>query len=120
MFDNVFKSVFWLGLDNHLYQQAPAAAFPGTFASYLDHVLWLSGSALTVGEAEDDITTQPHTPAILIHSPAEPALHASPAEPVLHARSAEPKAVCVMPAAPETVSLMPARNTTNNQLQGQP
>jgi len=47
--DDVFKSVFWLGLDDHLYKQAPAAAFPGTFAGYLDHVLWLSGSVFTIG-----------------------------------------------------------------------
>jgi len=30
--DDVLKTVFWLGLDNHLYQQAPAAAVPGTLS----------------------------------------------------------------------------------------
>ncbi|XDV16280.1 hypothetical protein PO909_016069 [Leuciscus waleckii] len=48
--------------------------------------------------------------------PAEPALHTSPAEPALHARSAEAKALCVMPAAPETASDMPAAPETASNM----
>ena len=59
--DDTLKTVFWHGLDDHLHQQAPASVILGTFELYLDHVLWLSGSAFTMGEADDDIATQPLT-----------------------------------------------------------
>ncbi|CAM4549728.1 unnamed protein product [Leuciscus chuanchicus] len=65
--------------------------------------------------AEPALHASPAEPA-LHASPAEPALHASPAEPALHAKSAEAKAVCAMPAAPETESVMPAAPETASNM----
>ncbi|ROL43111.1 hypothetical protein DPX16_14823 [Anabarilius grahami] len=57
--DDTLKTVFWCGLDDHLYQQVPVAATTCSQVQYVEYVLWLSGSSLTVGEVEEDITTTP-------------------------------------------------------------
>ncbi len=44
------KIVFWSGLSNHLFLQAPPAATPGSLAQYIDHILILAGSSFTVEE----------------------------------------------------------------------
>ncbi|XDV21728.1 hypothetical protein PO909_026755 [Leuciscus waleckii] len=99
--DEVLKIVFWGGLDDSLYQQAPAASIPGTFVQYLDHVLWLSGSNFTVGEVED-IATQPPSPAISTTPTIKPAIGSVYGRPglvscpseelasMLHTKSAQP------------------------------
>ncbi len=46
--DDSLKIVFWSGLSNHLFLQAPPAATPGSLAQYIDHVLILAGSFFTV------------------------------------------------------------------------
>ncbi len=48
--DDSLKIVFWSGLSNHLFLQAPPAATPGSLAQYIDHVLILAGSSFTVEE----------------------------------------------------------------------
>ncbi len=50
--DGTLKVVFWSGLDNRLFLQAPAATTPGSLAQYIDHVLLLDGSSFIVGEVE--------------------------------------------------------------------
>ncbi|XDV35939.1 hypothetical protein PO909_005801 [Leuciscus waleckii] len=66
--DDVLVKVFRLGLDDPLHQPASAVR-PESFAQYLDCVLLLSGSAFTVGEAEDNISTQQPSPAIFLATP---------------------------------------------------
>ncbi len=48
--DDSLKIVFWSGLSNHLFLQAPPAATPGSLAQYIDHVLILAGSSFTLEE----------------------------------------------------------------------
>ncbi len=48
--DGSLKIVFWSGLGNHLFLQAPPAATPGSLAQYINHVLILAGSSFTVEE----------------------------------------------------------------------
>lgn len=64
------KSVFWSGLDDPLFLQAPAATTPGTLTQYIDNLLLLDDSSFTVGEVdEDDDVTQlltPQPPSVLL------------------------------------------------------
>ena len=111
--DAKVKDCFWMGLDQEVSFYLPDVDPECTLAQYLDFVLLFCGSLFTVGEAEPALHASPAKPARHA-SPAEPARHASPAEPALHVKSAETKAVCVAPAAPETVSVTPAVPVTDN------
>ncbi|XDV36810.1 hypothetical protein PO909_006531 [Leuciscus waleckii] len=109
--DDVLKTVFWYGLDDHLHQQALAAVIPGTFTQYLDHVLWLSGSTFTVGEADDDIGAQPQTPASFVATSTGSVPVPSSSVPV---RSSEPAPLHSSEPAtghPTELSSEPARRT---------
>lgn len=117
--DDVLKTVFWYGLDYHLHQQAPAAVIPGTFAQYLDHVLWLSGSTLTVGEADDDIGAQPQTPVsfvatstgfVPVPSSSVPICSSEPA-PLRSSESAPLRSLESALGRPAELSLEPAHRT---------
>jgi len=48
--DDSLKIVFWSGLSNHLFLLAPPATTTGSLAQYIDLVLILVGSSLTVEE----------------------------------------------------------------------
>ncbi len=52
--DGTLKVVFWTGLNDHLYLLAPAATTPGSLAQYIEYVLLLAGSPLTVGAIDED------------------------------------------------------------------
>ncbi len=57
--DGTLKVVFWTGLNDHLYLLAPAATTPGSLAQYIDYVLLLAGSPLTVGAIDEDDKVAP-------------------------------------------------------------
>lgn len=55
----VLMDLFWVGLDLHLVPLIPPGNPTLTLRLYLDWVLWLSGSSLTVAKVvEDAISTQ--------------------------------------------------------------
>ncbi len=69
--DGTLKAVFWSGLDDQLFLQAPAATTPGSLAQYIDHVLLLAGSSFIVGEVDENasitqLLPSQHTPARLV------------------------------------------------------
>ncbi len=57
--DGTLKVVFWTGLNDHLYLLAPAATTPGSLAQYIEYVLLLAGSPLTVGAIDEDDKVAP-------------------------------------------------------------
>ncbi len=51
--DDVLKTLFWLGLDDSLVGQVPAPAIACSLTQYIDYVMLLYGSSLTVGEVDE-------------------------------------------------------------------
>ncbi|KAK9977272.1 hypothetical protein ABG768_019093 [Culter alburnus] len=90
------KNIFWIGLDDYLYQQVPAGTIPSSLAQYLDYVLWLSGSSLTVCEVDNTTATQPQLPSsIPVSSPQSRAtLSCVPSPMTAPASSPEQGAMC--------------------------
>ncbi len=55
---DVLKTLFCLGLDDNLVGQVPAPAISCSLAQYIDYVMLLCGTSLTVGEVDETpITT---------------------------------------------------------------
>ncbi len=52
---DVLKTLFWLGLDDNLVGQVPTAVMSGSLAQYVDCVMLLCSSSLTVGEVDEDL-----------------------------------------------------------------
>ncbi len=50
--DDVLKTLFWLGFDDNLVGQVPAPAISCSLAPYIDCVMLLCGSSLTMGEVD--------------------------------------------------------------------
>ncbi len=51
--ERTLKTIFWGGLDDHLYQQMPASDTIFSLERYIEYALWLSGSSFTVEEVTD-------------------------------------------------------------------
>jgi len=52
--DGALNTLFWTGLEDALFRQVPATATTCSLARYIDYVLWLSGSSITVSEVDED------------------------------------------------------------------
>ncbi len=52
--ESTLKTIFWGGLDDHIYQQMPASDITCSQERYIEYALWLSGSSFTVVEVADD------------------------------------------------------------------
>ncbi len=46
--ESTLKTIFWGGLDGHIYQQMPASDIACFSGCYIEYALWLSGSSFTV------------------------------------------------------------------------
>ncbi len=84
--ESTLKTIFWGGLDDHIYQQMPASDITCSQERYIEYALWLSGSSFTVVEVADDpvdTTVSPTSPttatkASLIPTSASTKLRDSP------------------------------------------
>lgn len=57
--NGTLNTLFWLGLSDHLLNQVHATYTTCSLTQYIDHVLWLGGSSLTVGEVDETTITTP-------------------------------------------------------------
>ncbi len=63
--ERTLKTIFWGGLDDHIYQQMPVSDTICSLERYIEYALWPSGSSFTVGEVADcpvDKTVSPTSP----------------------------------------------------------
>ncbi len=63
--ESTLKTIFWGGLDGHIYQQMPASYIACSLECYIEYALWLSGSSFTVEEVADCLvakTVSPRSP----------------------------------------------------------
>lgn len=79
----------WCGLDDNMYQQVPAAATACSLVQYIEYVLWLSGSSLTVDEVAGDNTTTQQQSSFLL-SRLQPVMIAIPESRPKMAATSEP------------------------------
>ncbi|ROJ25275.1 hypothetical protein DPX16_20088 [Anabarilius grahami] len=115
--DDTLKTIFWCGLDDQLYQQSPTPSTTYSLAHFIDYVLWLSGSSLTVSEVDGDTTTtQPQSPLSIPESP--PKVAALPESRPVMAALAESHPI--MAALPESRPAMAAESDPAAKLAAAP
>lgn len=100
--NGTLKTPFWLRVNDHLFCQVPVTATTCSLPQYINHVLWLGGISLIVGEVDENTTTT--------HPPSPLCMFAHEFVPV---SAPAPESILVLVPAPECTQMSAPAEFTN-------